>query len=588
MSGVMSVGDDTRSTWLNRVLGFSLPAAPAPTLSVRFGAAPPVSGSTAPPPLLGSSRGRASATPVKPALGLARPQTINAGGGRELEIRKGRDGRVAFKAPSPPVGEITFSGGGGKGAALPGAVDELQDTLKDVKVVKGASVGSMTAALVAAGISKEDFKSAANDPQTTKRILEGRMGGKSALVKGLGGVQVSGTGMQSVIREQMSKAASKQIDALLARIDKEHDESLERGEDDSASESSDDTGGPSPARASAIDPALLVEIKKIREKIKDPNVGLTFKDLRTLSQAIPEIKEVEISASMVGDIIETAPNGTAPPPGKKKDPKMSAEKPQLAMFNADTQPDMEVALAARASAALPPVFAPVEIELAQGFKGKFIDGGVLNNAPNAKSIQSERDVDPMPPTSAMTFIFEDPDGEDRDILAGKAKPVSKSSADKLTGAPHSAAEYARVRSLADNPEDVVVVPLTFKNAKGKKKDFSTLLGGTVNFDISDKNKKVLQKMTADATAAHIEKSRQPKTREFDSDGQMFMCLSTSDSGGSREEWLRGRQGSGDVPCRGARSHCRPHQGTIDGRRFRQDQAGDRPARQAGGGCGHRP
>ena len=64
--------------------------------------------------------------------------------------------------------------------------------------------------------------------------------------------------------------------------------------------------------------------------------------------------------------------------------KMEDTKPEMMIFSADTQPDVEVALAVHASAALPPVFKPVKIKLANGDVGKFEDGGVLNNAPDQR------------------------------------------------------------------------------------------------------------------------------------------------------------------------------------------------------------
>ena len=238
--------------------------------------------------------------------------------------------------------------------------------------------------------------------------------------------------------------------------------------------------------------------------------------MRTLHKVIPDIKEVEISATMITSGLADG--------GK--------DKPQLAMFTADTQPDMEVALAAQASAALPPVFQPVEIDLAEGFRGKFIDGGVLNNAPSAKTVQTQRNVDPMPESSGMTFIFEEEDGTEKELLAGRVAPKKNAVNDRFTQAPNSAAEYARARTLADSPEDVVVVPLKYTTTgrfgRKKVKDFSGLVSGTINFDISEKSKAKLQSMTKAATEDHITKRKQPQTREFASDKQMLNCISRAD------------------------------------------------------------
>jgi hypothetical protein len=90
------------------------------------------------------------------------------------------------------------------------------------------------------------------------------------------------------------------------------------------------------------------------------------------------------------------------------------------------------------------------------------------------------------------------------------------------------AEYAKNRALADRPEDVVMVPLSFKAPDGDKKDFSGLLNGTTNFNMDVQDKLKLQALTDDATTAHIRKRQQPKTREFASMKEMFMSLSAAD------------------------------------------------------------
>ena len=82
--------------------------------------------------------------------------------------------------------------------------------LKEVKVLNGASVGSMTAALLAAGITSEDFETVSNDPNTGERISEGR-GRLGMLLKGIaatetGGVigsRMSGDELENIVREQM-------------------------------------------------------------------------------------------------------------------------------------------------------------------------------------------------------------------------------------------------------------------------------------------------------------------------------------------------------------------------------------------------
>jgi exoenzyme U len=470
-----------RDKWVARVLGVNVARIGAPQSAAR----PAQSSLLA---QTGTQTGPAK-TVTLPVT--AQPQqTFTGTTGRQIGIARGPDGTIALTTPQPPLREITFSGGGGKGAALPGAIDALQPVLKDVKIVKGASVGSMTAALIAAGVTAEDFKALGNDPATTAAIQEGRSL-PSAVLGGMLGRVVSdklnkgleGTGLQNLVRSEMGKAVQKQIAAFRD----------------------------SPAAQSA-DPQTLSDIEAISAKIEKGDQGVTFRDLRTLSKSIPAIKDVEISATMIGD---------------DTDGKLEKGKPQLAIFNADTEPDMEVALAARASASLPPVFKPVNIKLSSGIEGRFEDGGVMNNAPAGNTVDADRNVDPIPDAGRMTFVFEE--AASTKIIEGKATPVLSKVNDFFAAAPNSAAEYAKNRALADAPEDIVVVPLKFTDpASGKKKDFSTFLGGTVNFNISANDKMTLQKMTESATSAHLAKTQLPQTRQFASAGQMLDCIGRDD------------------------------------------------------------
>ncbi|HND31681.1 MAG TPA: patatin-like phospholipase family protein, partial [Myxococcota bacterium] len=256
------------------------------------------------------------------------------------------------------------------------------------------------------------------------------------------------------------------------------------------------------------------EVHRIFNRLADGKKGPTFGELRILSKIIPAVKEVAISGSYVAEL-----------DGATKRPLPQA-KPQLVMFNADTEPDMEIALAVHASAALPPVFKSVDLQLSSGIWVRFQDGGVLNNAPAAETLGVERNLDPLPESGGMTFVFEEE--ASKEIVKGKAVPRRDRVADWITGAGNSAAEYAKNRALADRPDDVVVVPLSFKAPDGDKKDFSGLLSGTTNFNMDVQDKLTLQSMTDDATTAHIRQRQQPKTREFASMKEMLMSISAAD------------------------------------------------------------
>ena len=457
---------------------------------------PPRSSTASQLPLGGS----ANMAPVRPAIPIGEKTTFTSASGRSFEIVVGKDGRVAMSAPPPPVQEITFSGGGGKGAALPGAVQALQESgiLKDAKVLNGASVGSMTAALVAAGITAEDFTEMGNDPSTGEKISQGR-GAKELLAKGIFGSPLSGQGLEEMMRRKIGASVRKQIENF--KKDRELDQETAQTLNRIWSKVQNDIYG-----------------DDYPGYVEHPDQGVTFGDLRALSKIIPDIKDLNIAGTYMAD----DSSGTMENKGK----------PQLAIFNADTTPNLDIAVAVHASAALPPVFAPVEINLPSGVKARFEDGGVMNNAPTSDLVAAKRSVDPMPTAGKMTFVFE---GEDDVIQQGPdgVPPTRKRLNDFFSAAPNSAAEFAKKRGLAQRPEDVVKVPLKFQmpapnGGQGVLKDFSTLSGGTLNMNMPVDDKLVLQKETKQATEAYLEQRKQPKTTTFASTGQMLNSVSDDD------------------------------------------------------------
>lgn len=486
MSGAVADQDE----WIARVLGVVPPlgriaSAGGKTVSAKKPGKSAVGAAAAKPQAFGSpigpalSRGRRAGVPIAPAIPAGAPATFGMPPGRQMEVRVGPDGRVAFKAPSPPVREVTFSGGGGKGVALPGAAAALETSgvLDEVRVIHGASVGSMTAALLSAGMSAETFADISNNTDL-EAIVKG--GDKLA-------INLEGDQLEAFVREKIGESVRGQIASFVR-------ESGAAGDPDVTKEP-------------------FVTLQAIDTKISHGE-GVTFGDLRTLSKIIPRIKEVVISGTMMGD-------DSARPGEIEKD-----GKPQLAIFSADTEPDLDVARAVHASAALPPVFKPVNIRLSSGVTAKFQDGGVMNNAPTSDLVGAERKVDPIPADGQMTFVFE---GEDsKEILAGEATPNRSRINDLIAHAPNSAAEYAKNRGLADRPEDVVMVPLKIKGPWYKRTDFSGLIGGTVNFNIRKDARLKLQELTAQATQANIDKRRQPETTEFASVEQMLACIGRDD------------------------------------------------------------
>ena len=130
--------------------------------------------------------------------------------------------------------------------------------------------------------------------------------------------------------------------------------------------------------------------------------GPTFSHMRALSKVIPAIKDL----SVTGTYLEEKDLQMLGEDGKLKPSTEKNTKGQLYVFSADTEPDLLVSIAVHASASFPKAFRPVEIRLSSGVTVRFIDGGVMNNTPTTSSVGDERDLDPVPQTRAMTFVFE--------------------------------------------------------------------------------------------------------------------------------------------------------------------------------------
>ncbi len=427
-------------------------------------------------------------------------------GGRKITVAKNANGRVQFTAPAPPVREITFSGGGAKGSALPGAVKALQDSgvLKDAKKIAGASVGSMSAAMVAAGATSEEFNAVANADATTARIVEGtggtKMGMLFAAIKNEvttgAGNPLTGQGLEGLVRDVLDETLRKRITEYLAQCGKDS-----RAPDEN--------------------------VVKIAKRLSGNKAGPTFLDYRLLSKAIPAIKEIVITGTYTEEFnVDDKGNKTGVKDGNREG--------QLYVFDADSEPDMEVAVAVHASASFPLAFKPVDIKLSSGLTVRFIDGGVMNNTPTSSSIGNERNLDTVPDSRAMTFVFEDSEGTSASLLKGKVTPAQGFKAqiiDWLVGSNNNAAEYAKNRDMADHPEDIVVVPLKISlppKKKGAKAQQIDMRDGTLNFGLSADAKLALQAATATATQDQITRENKPKALEFASDSQMFVSISMAD------------------------------------------------------------
>ena len=238
---------------------------------------------------IGAGRPRSKAV-IVPTSQPGQPKDFVSPDGKKITIAKDPNGHVIFTAPPPPVREITFSGGGAKGAALPGAVKALQDSgvLKDSKKIAGASVGSMTAAMIAAGATSDEFKSVANDEATTARIVEGTGGTKMGLLWAAmknkvttgSGNPLTGQGLEDLVRDVLDETLRKRILEYMDQCGKNR-----------------------------IPPDETVV--KIAKRLSGNKIGPTFLEYRQLSKFIPAIKEIVITGTYTPTIKGTRPASRA-------------------------------------------------------------------------------------------------------------------------------------------------------------------------------------------------------------------------------------------------------------------------------------
>jgi exoenzyme U len=497
----------SQDQWINRVLGVSyVRKGTQPLKQVRF--APMDTLITPPPPrqpiMIGT--GRTSGKRVGPPTPPPSPTEFTGEGGKKITISKTPGGGVIFTAPPPPVGEITFSGGGGKGAALPGAVRALEESgvLKTTKKIAGASVGSMTAALVAAGITADEFTEIANADSTTERIVEGTGGTKKGLLARAiknkvttgSGNPLTGQGLEDTVRDVLDDTLRKRIMEFTNQC------------------ASDKKPVPD-------------EVQDVAVALANNKDGATFGQLRILSKHIPAVKEVVITGTYTTEFEKDDK-------GKLKKVKDGNDRGKLYIFDADSEPFMPVCKAVHASASFPGAFKPVDLELSTGMTVRFIDGGVMNNTPTTSSIGNERNLDPVPESRGMTFVFEDKDGESDLLLQGVVDPAQGKKAqlvDWFVGSDHNGAEYSKNRDMLEHLEEVVVVPLTVTlppKKPGKKPKKYDMRDGTLEFNLPLDAKLALQDKTRQATNSQILREQQPKTREYASDEQMFVSIGMGD------------------------------------------------------------
>jgi len=240
-----------------------------------------------------------------------------------------------FSNPCMNIDNLAFSGGGAKGITYPGAYRALKDSelLQKVKHISGASAGSIISAFIATGMPLKRFREEISSINF-KSLLGNTIDFFSNLPGTIRFFTKNGTPLYNFIKMNINKS----IKDLVSTSD--FDATIK----ESKNISNDD------------DYIYLLKLKDKLQKNNLESLKITFKDLAILNKFFPEkFKLLYVNAVK-------HPNG------------------EVQLFSHIDTPEVEIALACRASSAIPGLIQPAEIEI-NGEINRYIDGGVYDNIP---------------------------------------------------------------------------------------------------------------------------------------------------------------------------------------------------------------
>lgn len=267
------------------------------------------------------------------------------------------EGKYTYATPAPPIENLVISGGGAKGVILPGVLKAFEEhevkegvSFRDqIKNVCGSSVGAITSGLIVAGVSAEKLNEAMSGVDFKALLGEGRRG--PLFKSGEPLLQFIQDNVRSGIEDNLKKMFS--VGDLRDITDEEIAQYLMK------------RGNPCDER----------RIEHFAHVISDFNEGasVTFSVLRDLHELNPEaFKLLTVTATC-------------------------RERGETFYFNAENTPNLDISLACRASASLPIILTPVELDSRSLEGGKyslesgfltFVDGGYFDNVP-VEAMQGE-------------------------------------------------------------------------------------------------------------------------------------------------------------------------------------------------------
>ena len=286
------------------------------------------------------------------------------------------------KMQETPFEYLVFSGGGAKGAIYSGVYEGLTDAniVAGVSAIAGSSAGAISATIIASGVTPSEFEKISKETN-----LQGLLGTEGVSA---GPIQISKDGiplynlLDKTIRESINDFVKTNDFATicaerLKNIPQEQ-EKLEEKKQDLARQM---------ASVDLMDDGSNELLKEIQENIN----GLDFQ-IQNLTKQSEKIKTiVESNFAELNNLKnKTLEKGNKIlfkdlallrliEPVKFKDLFITAvrrDNGELVIFSADKTPDVEIALACRASASIPLVFKPVKIG-----DFEYVDGGYRDNLP---------------------------------------------------------------------------------------------------------------------------------------------------------------------------------------------------------------
>src|SRR5579885_2917171 len=258
--------------------------------------------------------------------------------------------KYVYISSAPPIENVVFSGGGAKGAVYPGVIKALEG--QKIKHVAGSSIGAITAALYAAGITGDTFKKITKE-QNFAELL------------GSGHLQKTGEPILAFLRKHIAIS----LLTTLQRGDRQEMTAVYQHLSDNDKSIIHHLLG-DPDKTKGLD-ALLDELPNTLKLLAENQIeisDISFKALNTLRQfnQVTGIDGAFKSLSVTSVNRETG---------------------ELYILNNENTENLEIALACRASASLPVLLAPVAIKkevlgiYAERGDGVFVDGGLLDNIP---------------------------------------------------------------------------------------------------------------------------------------------------------------------------------------------------------------